>query len=243
MEFGISLVASVQLNCSHEVAVIACMATAAGNRVFHYSCKPSQSAFAAQSGDPEAYLNIYQAWLHNGKSEAWCNKHGLVAASLVAADDMLSRVVAAMTRCQLAVSRMSVSMGAAQRSDAIMQSLTAGFYQQTATAASLNNAQGQFFITDQYQTNPTSAVLHNRSTLSAADGNGIGMVLYFERVLLANGKHVMAGVGKVQPQWVVAAASFDAQIASSCLQAVQATERGQFSAAVTTFPTTVSWQV
>ena len=57
----------------------------------------------------------------------------------------------------------------------------------TATAASLHNAQGQFFITDQYQTNPTSAVLHNRSTLSAADGNGIGMVLYFERILLASG--------------------------------------------------------
>lgn len=240
IEFGISIVAAVQHQCSHEVAIIACLATAAGNRVFQHNCQPVQSVFAAKSGDPETYLNVYQAWIHNGKSSAWCMQHQLVESALVAADGMLGRVLAAMARCSLAVMQLSSTADPVQRSSAIMQSLTTGFFQQTATAASQTDAQGRFFVSDQYLTSPTEAVLHNKSSLSAANGNAIGMVLYFDRILTAGGRHILAGVGKIQSAWVVAAASFDPQLASRYQQTIHATEREQFHIILSSFPRMVS---
>ena len=240
IEFGISIVAAVQHGCSQEVATIACMATAAGNRVFQTICQPTQSAFAAKSGDAETYLNLYQAWLQSGKSHAWCSQHRLVQSAFVAAEDMLKRVLAAMARCNLAVIQLNGTSTPSHRSDAIMQSLTTGFFRQTATAASQTNAQGRFFVTDQYLTSPTAAVLHNRSSLSAADGNAIGMVLYFDRTLTAGGQHILAGVGRIQPAWVVAAASFDPQLASRFQQTIQASEREQFHVILSSFPMAVS---
>lgn len=76
--------------------------------------------------------------------------------------------------------------------------------------------------------------------LSAADGNAIGMVLYFDRILTASGRHILAGVGKIQPAWVVAAASFDPQLASSYQQTIRATEREQFHIILSSFPRMVS---
>ena len=240
IEFGISIVAAVQHKCSREVAVIACMATAAGNRVFQHNCQPTQSVFAAKSGDPEMYLNVYQAWIQNSKSSVWCRQHQLVESALVAAQDMLGRVLEAMARCNLAVMQLSITGDPVQRSNAIMQSLTTGFFQQTATAASQSDADGRFFVTDQYLTSPTHAVLHNRSSLSAADGNAIGMILYFDHILTANGRHILAGVGKIQPAWVVAAAAFDPLLASRYQQTIHATEREQFHIILSSFPRMVS---
>ena len=240
IEFGISIVAAVQHKCSREVAIIACMATAAGNRVFQPKSQPTQSVFAAKSGDPETYLNVHQAWIQSGKSSVWCKQHQLEESAIAAADDMLKRVLAAMARCNLAVLQLSNTADPVQRSGAIMQSLTTGFFQQTATAASQTMAQGRFFVTDQYMTSPTEAVLHDRSSLSAADGNAVEMVLYFDRILTAGGRHILAGVGKIQPAWVVAAASFDPQLASSYQQTIHATEREQFHIILSSFPRMVS---
>ena len=123
-----------------------------------------------------------------------------------------------------------------------MQSLTTGFFQQTATAASSDAHKGQFFITDQYLSNPTRASLHKQCTLLGAAGS-FGTVLFFSHTLLADGRHELAGVGKIQPDWVVAAASFDPQLASSLGQTMQATMRDKFNVIVTCFPTMVSLSV
>lgn len=49
IEFGISILAAMQHQCSLEVAIIACMATRGGNRVFQHSAQSSESEFAAVS--------------------------------------------------------------------------------------------------------------------------------------------------------------------------------------------------
>ena len=240
LEFGISIAAAVQHKCSHEVAVIACMATAAGNRVFHSDCQPAQSAFAAKSGDPETYLNIFEAWLGTNKNTAWCSQHRLISSALTAAEGLLTTVLAAMARCSLSDVSFASSRQQTSRSDAIMQSLTMGFFQQTATSAgSGTRSQGQFFITDDYLTNPTSALLHNRSTLNVA-ASSAGMVLFFSRSMLADGRHVIAGVGQIQSDWVVNAARFDPQLASHYAATIQATDRKQFHVVFSSMPQNVS---
>ena len=198
LEFGSSIAAAVQHKCSHEVAVIACMATAAGNRVFQSDCQPAQSAFAAKSGDPETYLNIFEAWLGTSRNTAWCSQHRLISSALTAAEGLLTTVLAAMAHCNLSDVSFASSRHQTPRSDVIMQSLTMGFFQQTATSAgSGHRSQGHFFITDDYLTNPTSALLYNRSTLTAA-ASTTSMVLFFSRSMLADGRHVIAGVGQIQ---------------------------------------------
>ena len=239
LEFGISIAAAVQHRCSHEVAIIACMATAAGNRVFQPDCQPLQSAFAARSGDPETYLNIFEAWVSSNRNNQWCNQHSLVLSALTAAETVLTIVLAAMNRCKL--KDLSMSSSQAGRTDAIMQSLTAGFFQQTASNAGPGvKSCRQFFITSDYLTNPTSADLHTRSVLTDTAADSTGMVLYFSCSMLANGQHVIAGVGRIQPNWVTAAAAFDPALADILVKTIQAADRKQFYTVISSFPMNVS---
>ena len=239
IEFGINIAAAVQHRCSHQVAIIACMATAAGNRVFQPDCQPPQSAFAAKSGDPETYLNIFEAWLASGRSSTWCSQHCLVFSALTAAEGLLTTALAAMTRCKL--KDLSLSSSQPGRSDAIMQSLTTGFFQQTARSVGLGiKPNRQFFITGDYLTNPTSADLHNRSAFATTAGDSTCLVLYFSHSTLTSGKHVIAGVGQVQPEWVTNAAAFDPNLASTLLKTIQSADRKLFFTVISSFPTSVS---
>ena len=176
--------------------------------------------------------------MQHGKSSAWCGQHQLVSSALVAADALLSTVFSAMAHCKLSDVGLDSSSSQDARSEAIMQSLTTGFFQQTATGSP-----GQLFVTSDYLTNPTRAVVHNRSTLAGKSTGSSSMVLFFNQSMLADGRHVLAGVGHIQPDWVVTAAAFDPQLASMYVATIHATDRGSkpFVVSITSFPTHVSF--
>lgn len=232
IELGLSIVAAVKLGCSEELAIIASMATVAGSRVFARGQSPSASPFAAKSGDHETYLNVFEAWLDNDKDPEWCQQQGLMAVSLEAADELLSKVHQAMGRNKLPA--LQFSGRARLRSAAIVQSLCSGYFHQLATAADLSSPKKGFWLVDQGQVNPRLASLHRSSVLNAQ--SGVTMVLFTQATAFADGKQMLCGVSKVEPAWALEAASFNGDTLQGLQQALEAMERTEYSVSLTALP-------
>lgn len=240
IEMGLSIMAAVSRQCSEEVARIACMIATGGSRVFRQTQGQSQSqaskAFAAQSGDHETYLNVFEAWLANQKSREWCSQQGLHSAVLEAADEILRKVHRVMGQNQLPAVHFSGN-DSSQRSTAIMQSLCAGYFRQLASAADPTDSAAGFWLVEDYDTNPKAAGLVRGSVLQ--NTSPVHTVLFGQQLATGNGNKVLACVSQVDPQWVVQAASGDG-LALQNAQAVKAMERKEYHVPVMPFPTVSS---
>ena len=236
IEMGLSIIAAVGRQCSEEVARIACMVATGGSRVFRQTQGQSQasSIFAAQSGDHETYLNIFEAWLANHKSQQWCDQQGLHSAVLEAADEILRKVHRVMGQNLLPAVQFP-GKDSSQRSKAILQSLCAGYFRQLASAADPTDSKAGFWLVEDYDTNPKAAGLHKGSVL--LNTSPIHTVLFGQQLAAGNGEKLLACVSRVEDlQWVVQAASGDG-LAVQNAQAVKAMERKEYHVSVTPFPT------
>ena len=226
LELGLSIVAAVKLECSEELAIIASVATAAGGRIFSRGQKASASRFAAQSGDHETYLNVFEAWLDNDKDPQWCQQEGLVPVALESADELLRKVHQAMGRTSLPALEFP-STRRSQRSAAILQSLCSGYLHQLATAADNSNSKKGFWLVDEGQVNPRLATLHRASVLNGQ--SNVAMVLFSEASAFSDGKQMLCGVSKVEPDWALQAASFSGGSLEDLRQALEAMTREEYS--------------
>ena len=230
MEMGVSILHGISLSCSEEVAIIACVSAVAGGRLFTKNGSAMHN-FAAASGDHETYLNVYEAWARNGKDPSWCHQQGVSASSLDIADEMLSKVHAAMGRHQLPTVQFQGSASA--RSAAILQSLCAGYFHQVATPADPASAKTLFWLMEDFDVNPTSATLHRRSVLYKQTNTG--MVLFASQTAYADGARVLCGVSKVEDEWVKYGASGCGVSAQAVMQAISSMARTSDTVAITPY--------
>ena len=236
IEMGLSIIAAVNHQCSEEVARIACMVATGGSRVFRQGQQgqgQSSGAFAAQSGDHVTYLNVFEAWLANHKSQQWCDQQGLHSAVLEAADEILHKVHRVMGQHLLPTVQFPGN-DSTQRSEAILQSLCAGHFRQLASAADPTDSKLGFWLVEDYESNPKAAGLHRGSVL--LNTSQIHTVLFGQQLATGNGEKLLACVSQVDPQWVVQAASGDGAALQNA-QAVKAMERKEYHVPVMPFPT------
>ena len=231
IEMGLSIIAAVNLQCSEEVARVACMVATGGSRVFQQA--QASGAFAAQSGDHETYLNVFEAWLANHKSQQWCSQQGLHSAVLEAADDILRKVHRVMGQHLLPAVQFPGN-DSRQRAEAVLQSLCAGYFRQLASAADPTDSKAGFWLVEDYDTNPKAVALHRGSVLS--NKSQIHTVLFGQQLATGNGDKLLACVSQVQPQWVVQAACGDGAAVQNA-QAAKAMERNEYHVPVMPFPT------
>lgn len=248
---GLSIIAANGRQCSEEVAIIGCMAAAGGTRVFRAgqgTTHPSKTPFAAPSGDHETYLNVYEAWLSNNKSQQWCDQHGLHSPLLEAASEALSKVHRVMGQHML-VPQQFPGSDMSQRSEAILQSLCAGYFRQLASAADPNDPKGGFWLVEDYDVNPKAAALYRSSVLS--NQQDVHTVLFGEQMGIATRQtsnsqaagsqqpafeNLLVHVSKVEPSWVVQGAAGTSGAALGIAQAVRNMERQEYKIRVTPFP-------
>lgn len=236
VEMGFSILAADRQQCSEEVAIIGCMAAAGGTRVFRSgkgTPPPSQSPFAAQSGDHETYLNVYEAWLSNNQSQSWCDQHGLFSPVLEAASETLSKVHRVMGQHMLAPQQHPGGKSP-HRSTAILQSLCAGYFRQLASAADPNDTKAGFWLVEDYDVNPKAAMLYRPSVLT--DKSQVQTVLFGEQMAAGNGQNLLMHVSQVEPQWVVQGAAGGSSAAIAAVQAVRTMQRQEYHVPVTPFP-------
>jgi hypothetical protein len=170
----------------------------------------------------ETYLNVYEAWLEAGKNTDWCTAMCVPAATLRAADELLRKVHRAMERIKMPTRTFSGPRTGGDRSEVIMRSLAVGFFTQTAIASDLGNARKSFWLAEDYDIKPTSADLHMGCVLRSMAN--VQHVIYLQRSARADGSSMLSCVGRVEPEWLIEAATSNLA-AAAMRRALQTMER------------------
>ncbi|GAM85116.1 hypothetical protein ANO11243_031200 [Dothideomycetidae sp. 11243] len=126
-----SLIMSVDLGCSDELLSIVAMISASQSVFYRPKEKQNQAdqkkaKFHDPSGDHLTLLNVYQAWLRQRRSDAWCQENFIMPRAMKRAEDVRKQLVQILDRHRLRV----VSCG--RDTTRVRQALCSGFFRSSA---------------------------------------------------------------------------------------------------------------
>ncbi|KAF4554745.1 Pre-mRNA-splicing factor ATP-dependent RNA helicase prp22-like protein [Elsinoe fawcettii] len=184
-----SLIMSIDLGCSDELLSIVAMISATQSVFYRPKDKQSQAdqkkaKFHDPSGDHLTLLNVYQAWLRQRKSDAWCNENFIVPRSMKRAEDVRKQLVQILERHKLRI----VSCG--RDTNRVRQALCSGFFRSSARKDP----------TEGYKTlvEGTPVYMHPSSALW---GKNAEYVVYHS--LVETTREYMHVVSTIEPKWLV----------------------------------------
>ena len=182
------LLCSGEFKCSHEIVTIAAMLQV--QHVFvsppnkRHASNRAKLHFSCAEGDHITLLNVYLAFVREGKSSRWCSKHFLNFRSLSRAVEIRSQLVHYLRRFQVPL----VTCGGDV--EAVLKCVTAGYF---ANAARLG-------LDGKYRTLRTDQLLevHPSSVLYVETHP---KYVIFNEVLLTSAKY-MRDISAVEPGWL-----------------------------------------
>ncbi|KAG8628123.1 hypothetical protein KVT40_003996 [Elsinoe batatas] len=184
-----SLIMSIDLGCSDELLSIVAMISATQSVFYRPKDKQSQAdqkkaKFHDPSGDHLTLLNVYQAWLRQRKSDAWCQENFIVPRSMKRAEDVRKQLVQILERHKLRI----VSCG--RDTLRVRQALCSGFFRSSARKDP----------TEGYKTlvEGTPVYMHPSSALW---GKNAEYVVYHS--LVETTREYMHVVSAIEPKWLV----------------------------------------
>jgi len=126
-----SLIISIDLGCSDELLSIVAMITGSPSVFYRPKEKQSQadqkkSKFHDPSGDHLTLLNVYQGWIRQRRSDAWCVENFIVSRNMRRSEDVRKQLVQILERHGLKI----VSCG--RETDRVRRALCSGFFRSSA---------------------------------------------------------------------------------------------------------------
>lgn len=184
-----SLIMSIELGCSDEMLSIVAMISATPSVFYRPKDKQTQAdqkkaKFHDPSGDHLTQLNVYQAWIRQRKSDAWCQENFIVPRNMKRAEDVRKQLVQILERHKLRI----VSCG--RDTMRVRQALCSGFFRSSARKDP----------TEGYKTlvEGTPVYMHPSSALW---GKNAEFVVYHS--LVETTREYMHVVSAIEPKWLV----------------------------------------
>ncbi|EXJ86362.1 hypothetical protein A1O3_03313 [Capronia epimyces CBS 606.96] len=196
-----------RFNCQSEMLTIAAMTSLEGNVWFHHSGEKkamdlSRKKFAAEEGDHLTLLNVYQAFVAQGKKEArWCHDHHLNFKSMQRAVSVRNQLRRYLERLGVKVQESlstskpphlsTVQPTNTDKSTHILQCLVTGYFSQAAKMqpdGSFRSVSGNVAM----YAHPTSLLFNRKAEF-----------VVFHEVLETGAKVYMKDLSKVEKGWLV----------------------------------------
>ncbi|KAF2152406.1 ATP-dependent RNA helicase DHX8, partial [Myriangium duriaei CBS 260.36] len=184
-----SLIMSVDLGCSDELLSIVAIISAAPSVFYRPKDKQNQAdqkkaKFHDPSGDHLTMLNVYQAWIRQRKSDAWCQENFIMPRSMKRAEDVRKQLVQILDRHRLRV----VSCG--RDTTRVRQALCSGLFRSSARKDPTEGFKTLVEATPVYM-HPSSALW----------GKNAEYVVYHS--LVETTREYMHVVSAIEPKWLV----------------------------------------
>ncbi|KIW98377.1 uncharacterized protein Z519_00037 [Cladophialophora bantiana CBS 173.52] len=192
---------SPQFDCQSEMLTLAAMTSLQGNVWFHHNGEKkamdsSRRKFAAEEGDQLTLLNVYQAFITNGKREArWCHEHHLNFKSMQRAVSIRNQLRRYLERLGVKVddSQSATTLNTQQKDKAtnILKCLVTGYFSQAAKMqpdGTFKSVSGNVTM----HAHPTSLLFNRKAEY-----------VVFHELLETGEKVYIKDISKVEKAWLV----------------------------------------
>jgi ATP-dependent RNA helicase DDX35 len=194
-----TLLSATGYNCLPEILSIAAMTSLQGSVWFHHegaqkAMELSRRKFAAEEGDHLTLLNVYQAYVTQGKKSAqWCHSNHLNAKNMARAVSIRSQLVRYLRRFGIVIpdATLPPPLSTADKGTQIRKCLTSGFFANAAKMqpdGSFRSVSGGVTL----YAHPSSLMFNRRAEF-----------VVFDEVVETGEKIYIRDVSKIEKGWLV----------------------------------------
>nr|CCA19992.1 LOC100004107 protein putative [Albugo laibachii Nc14]CCA23294.1 LOC100004107 protein putative [Albugo laibachii Nc14] len=201
-EIGRMLLASVEYHCAEEVLTIASLMS--GDEIFFHPRGSKErrakildalETFAHPAGDLLTSLAVYEAFMENSRSQEWCEQNCVSFRVLTRAFEVRKQLKRYLKRFSNAQREENCpKMTENERQDAILKSITAGFF---ANVAKLDANHGCMYTT----VRDARLVQLHPSSIYANAGQLPNWIVFHQSILTS--AEFIRDISKIDPRWLL----------------------------------------